>query len=121
MRTITLRRVVVTGLGAITDLGHDVASTWDGMCAGRSGIGPITAFEQDDEWTVRFAGEVGDFDSSHCIDHREAKRMDRACLLGLVAAEEAAISSGIDYSTGAHDRRGVAIGSGIGHRLFTYY
>jgi 3-oxoacyl-[acyl-carrier-protein] synthase II len=114
MRTITLRRVVVTGLGAITDLGHDVASTWDGMTAGRSGIGPITAFEQNDEWTVRFAGEVGDFDTSHCVDHREAKRMDRACLLGLVAAEEAALSSGIDFSTGDHDRRGVAIGSGIG-------
>lgn len=114
MRTITLRRVVVTGLGAITDLGHDVASTWSGMTAGRSGIGPITAFEQNDEWTVRFAGEVSEFDTSHCVDHREAKRMDRACLLGLVAAEEAAISSGIDYTTGAHDRRGVAIGSGIG-------
>jgi len=114
MRTITLRRVVVTGLGAITDLGHDVPTTWGGMTEGRSGIGPITAFEQNDEWTVRFAGEVSEFDTSQCIDHREAKRMDRACLLGLVAAEEAAISSGIDFSTGDHERRGVAIGSGIG-------
>ncbi len=114
MRTITLRRVAVTGLGAITDLGHDVASTWEGMMSGRSGIGPITAFEQNDEWTVRFAGEVGDFDTSHCADHREAKRMDRACLLGLVAAEEAAIHSGFDFQNGDSGRQGVAIGSGIG-------
>ena len=114
MRTITLRRVAVTGLGAITDLGRDVEATWDGMVSGRSGIGPITAFEQNDEWTVRFAGEVSELDSSHCVDHREAKRMDRACLLGLVAAEEAALDSGIDFSTGDHSRRGVAIGSGIG-------
>ncbi|MEC8321648.1 MAG: beta-ketoacyl-ACP synthase II [Planctomycetota bacterium] len=114
MRTITLRRVAVTGLGAITDLGSDVASTWEGMLSGRSGIGPITAFEQDDEWTVRFAGEVDDLDSSHCVDVREAKRMDRACLLGLVAAEEAAMVSGIDFQSGDHSRRGVAIGSGVG-------
>jgi 3-oxoacyl-[acyl-carrier-protein] synthase II len=114
MKTITLRRVVVTGLGAVTDLGTDVASTWEGMMSGRSGIGPITAFEQDDEWTTRFAGEVSDFDPSKIIDVREAKRMDRASLLGLVAAEEAATDSGIDFETGDPDRRGVAIGSGIG-------
>ena len=102
MRTITLRRVAVTGLGAITDLGHDVASTWEGMMSGRSGIGPITAFEQNDEWTVRFAGEVGDFDTSGCVDGREAKRMDRACLLGLVAAEEAALHCGIGFHSPAH-------------------
>lgn len=114
MRTITLRRVAVTGLGAITDLGHDVAATWNAMSEGRSGIGPITAFEQDDEWTVRFAGEVDEFDSSHAVDPREAKRMDRACLFGLVAAEEAAKDCGIDFDSGDHGRRGVAIGSGIG-------
>ena len=114
MKTITLRRVVVTGLGAVTDLGTDVASTWEGMLSGRSGVGPITAFEQDDEWTTRFAGEVSDFDPSKIVDVREAKRMDRASLLGLVAAEEAANDSGIDFATGDPDRRGVAIGSGIG-------
>lgn len=114
MKTITLRRVVVTGLGAVTDLGTDVASTWEGMLSGRSGVGPITAFEQDGEWTTRFAGEVSDFDPSQIIDVREAKRMDRASLLGLVAAEEAANDSGIDFKAGDPDRRGVAIGSGIG-------
>ncbi|MCP3858238.1 MAG: beta-ketoacyl-ACP synthase II [Phycisphaeraceae bacterium] len=114
MKTITLRRVVVTGLGAVTDLGTDVTSTWEGMLSGRSGVGPITAFEQDDEWTTRFAGEVSDFDPSKIVDVREAKRMDRASLLGLVAAEEAANDCGIDFATGDPDRRGVAIGSGIG-------
>ena len=114
MKTITLRRVVVTGLGAVTDLGTDVASTWEGMLSGRSGVGPITAFEQDEEWTTRFAGEVSDFDPSKIVDVREAKRMDRASLLGLVAAEEAANDCGIDFATGDPDRRGVAIGSGIG-------
>ena len=114
MKTITLRRVVVTGLGAVTDLGTDAPSTWEGMVAGRSGVGPITAFEQDDEWTTKFAGEVSDFDSSKVADVREAKRMDRASLLGLVAAEEAANDCGIDFESGDPDRRGVAIGSGIG-------
>ena len=114
MKTITLRRVVVTGLGAVTDLGTDVDSTWEGMVSGRTGIGPITAFEQDDEWTTRFAGEVKGFDPSDVADVRESKRMDRASLLGLVAAEEAALDCGIDFETGDPDRRGVAIGSGIG-------
>ena len=114
MKTITLRRVVVTGLGAVTDLGTDVASTWEAMLSGCSGVGPITAFEQDDEWTTRFAGEVSDFDPSKIVDVREAKRMDRAILLGLAAAEEAANDCGIDFATGDPDRRGVAIGSGIG-------
>ena len=110
MKTITLRRVVVTGLGAVTDLGINVNSTWEGMMSGRTGIGPITAFEQDDEWTTRFAGEVKDFDYSKVADVREAKRMDRASLLGLVAAEEAAKDCGIDFASGDPDRRGVAIG-----------
>ena len=114
MKTITLRRVVITGLGTVTDLGLDVDSTWEGMVSGKTGIGPITAFEQDDEWTTRFAGEVKNFDYSKVADVREAKRMDRASLLGLVAAEEAAHDCGIDFASGDPDRRGVAIGSGIG-------
>ena len=114
MKTITLRRVVITGLGAVTDLGLDVDSTWEGMVSGKTGIGPITAFEQDDEWTTRFAGEVKNFDYSKVTDVREARRMDRASLLGLVAAEEAAHDCGIDFASGDPDSRGVAIGSGIG-------
>ena len=56
------RRVVITGLGAITDLGVGAPSLWSGLSEGRSGIGAITAFEQDDQWTTTIAGEASDFD-----------------------------------------------------------
>ena len=56
MKTIQLRRVVITGLGALTNLGEDVDSTWKALLEGRSGIGPMTAFEQDESWTVNIAG-----------------------------------------------------------------
>jgi len=108
------RRVVVTGLGAITDVGKDVPTLWRSLVEARSGIDRISAFEQDDQWTVTIAGEVRDFEPSGVIDHREAKRMDRFCLLGLYAAVEAATDSGVDFTRGDPYRRGVAIGSGIG-------
>ena len=114
MKTITLRRVVVTGLGSVTDVGTDAPSTWEAMLAGKSGVAPIESFEQNDEWSTRFGGEVKNFDPSGVIEHREAKRMDRASLLGLVAAEEAAKDCGVDFTEGDPYRRGVAIGSGIG-------
>jgi len=114
MRTIQLRRVVVTGLGAVTDVGHDVPSMWESLVAGRSGIGPISYFEQSEDWGVRFAGEVRDWDPTKVIDAREAKRMDRFCQLGLAAAVEAAADCGIDFKSGDPYRRGVAIGSGVG-------
>lgn len=114
MRTIQLRRVVVTGLGAVSCLGSDVPTMWKAMLAGQSGVGPITAFEQDDQWTVRIAGEVRSFDPSSIIEHLELKRMDRFCALGIVAADEAARDCGIDFTAGDPYRRGVAIGSGIG-------
>lgn len=114
MRTITLRRVVVTGLGAVSNLGHSAAATWAAMKAGKSGISPIKSFEATPEWTVRFAGEIHAFEPSF-IDGREQKRMDRFCLLGLGAAEDAVKDCGFDFQ-GAKDpyRNGVVIGSGIG-------
>ena len=115
-RTITLRRVVVTGLGAVTDVGLDVPTFWKSLLDGTSGIGPITSFPQTDDWSTRFGGEVRGFDpEKHMgVDGREAKRMDRFCLYGLGAAVEAARDCGIDFATGDFERRGVAIGSGIG-------
>ena len=104
----------MTGLGSVTDLGTDVDSTWSGMKAGRSGISSITSFDQNEDWSTRFGGEIHDFDFSHVVDFREAKRMDRVSLLGMVAAEEAALDCGIDFQSGDPYRRGVAIGSGIG-------
>jgi 3-oxoacyl-[acyl-carrier-protein] synthase II len=113
MRTLQLRRVVVTGLGAVSDIGLSASAMWEAMKAGRSGIGPIEAFEQSADWTVRFAGEAKDFECT-CVDGREQKRMDRFCLLGMQAAEEAARNCGIDFQSGDPYRRGVIIGSGIG-------
>jgi 3-oxoacyl-[acyl-carrier-protein] synthase II len=108
------RRVVVTGLGAVTNIGADVPSTWDAMINGRSGIGPITAFPQDDQWVVRIAGEIHNWNPSAVLEHNELKRMDRFCALAMCAAEEAAGDCGIDLKQGDPYRRGVVIGSGIG-------
>jgi len=114
MRTITLRRVVVTGLGAVSNLGPSAASMWAAMRQGRSGIGPIRSFDAGPEWSVRFAGEIDGYDPSF-IDGREQKRMDRFCLLGLGAAEDAVQDCGFDFRNAADPyRNGVVIGSGIG-------
>lgn len=123
MRTQTLdgevpmTRVVITGMGAITNLGHDAASTWAGMREGRSGIstiegGDFAAYE--DNWAVRIGGQVKGWDPSTRIDPREAKRLDRCTQLGLAAAAEAVEHSGIDFSAEDGDRCGVIVGSGIG-------
>ncbi len=108
------RRVVVTGMGAVTDLGVGAAALWDGLRQGRSGIGRITAFEQDDQWTTTIAGEASDFDPSTFMSTPEARKADRACQMGLAAAAEAVEDCGIDFTQGDPYRRGVAIGSGIG-------
>ena len=108
------RRVVLTGLGAITDIGHDVATTWSSLIEGRSGIGPITSFEQDEKWVARIAGEVHDWDPSEKLDRSELKKMDRFSQLGMWAAIEAMQHSGMDWEQGDPYRRGVVIGSGVG-------
>lgn len=114
MTSMIKRRVVVTGLGAVTNVGTDVPAMWDALTNGRSGIERITCFEQNDEWTVKIAGEVRNWNPGAIIEHNELKRMDRFCALGLCAADEAARDCGIDFNSGEFNRRGVAIGSGIG-------
>ncbi len=114
LRTITLRRVVVTGLGALTPVGNSVAETWDGMVNGRSGIASITLFNANEDWGVRFAGEVRGYDFSTILDGREMRRFDRFAMLALAAATEAANDCGFDFQSGDPYRHGVAIGSGIG-------
>ena len=79
------RRVVVTGMGMLTALGNDVAATWSGMVAGRSGVDTITAFDPS-RVQARIAGEVKDFDSSHILDKKEQRRTDRYIQFGLVAS-----------------------------------
>jgi 3-oxoacyl-[acyl-carrier-protein] synthase II len=108
------RRVVITGVGAVTDLGVGAAQLWRGLSEGKSGISTITAFEQDDQWTTTIAGEASDFDPLNHLEIKEARKVDRVCQLGIAAAVEAAVDSGIDFTQGDPYRRGVAIGSGIG-------
>jgi 3-oxoacyl-[acyl-carrier-protein] synthase II len=110
------RRVVITGYGAITDLGHDAPSTWDAMRSGRSGIGKIDHpdFGQYSDWSVEIAGQVRDWDPGSVIDKKEARRLDRSAQLGLCAAIEAVRHSGWDPSSGDPTRHGVVVGSGIG-------
>ena len=108
------KRVVITGLGAVTDLGVGAEALWHGLCEGRSGIGTITAFEQGDEWLTTIAGEASDFDPADFMSVPDVRKADRACQLGMAAAVEAAKDSGIDFESGDPYRRGVAIGSGIG-------
>jgi 3-oxoacyl-[acyl-carrier-protein] synthase II len=115
------RRVVVTGMGAVTALGQDVASTWAGLLAGRSGVGMITQFDPS-RLSVRIAAEVRDFDASGVLDRKEMRRTDRYIQLGLVAARQAMDQAGLpgrlDDATAA--RTGVILGSGLGgvHTLF---
>ena len=82
------RRVVVTGMGAVTALGHDVASTWEGLVAGRSGVAPITQFDPS-RVSVKIAAEVKDFDPSGVLDRKEMRRTDRYIQFALVTARQA--------------------------------
>lgn len=108
-----MRRVVVTGFGAVTPLGNDVATTWDGLLKGRSGIDRIASFDTS-RHTVKIAGEVKEFDPEQKIPPKSAKRLDRCVQLALWAAIEAVEAAGIDFTQYDPDRVGVIIGSGIG-------
>jgi 3-oxoacyl-[acyl-carrier-protein] synthase II len=109
------RRVVVTGLGMVTALGADVASTWDGLVAGRSGIGPITAFDPS-RLASRIAGEVPDFDPSPVLDRKEQRRNDRYTQLALVATREAMADAGLPERLDGSlaERTGIILGTGLG-------
>lgn len=107
------RRVVITGAGTINPLGHDVASTWQALLAGQSGIGPITLFDAAD-YTTRIAGEVKAFDPVDRFGRKEARRMARQTQLALAAAEEALTTAGLKDGGVARDRAGVIVGSGMG-------
>lgn len=112
------RRVVVTGMGAITPLGHTVEDTWKAALAGESGIGPITQFDPSGVQT-KFAGEVRGWDPELVIPRREARRLDRSAQLFVCAAQQAMDDSGLDFvaDTSDADRAGVVVGSGLGGML----
>ena len=107
------RRVVVTGMGAVTAIGIGVDAFWDGVVNGRNGVKPITLIDTT-EHSVKFAGEVSDFSPLDTIDKREAKRMDRFTQFAVVASEEALCHSGLQITEANADRVGVIIGVGVG-------
>lgn len=107
------RRVVVTGLGAVTPIGNNVEDFWAGIREGKVGIGPITKFDTT-EYKVKIAAEVKDFNAKDHIDPRAARRMDPFCQYAVTAAKEALEDSGIDMEKEDSFRVGVIVGSGIG-------
>jgi 3-oxoacyl-[acyl-carrier-protein] synthase II len=108
-----LKRVVVTGLGAITPLGKNVAETWAALCEGKSGCGPITLFDAS-KFKTQFACEVKDFDPALYFDKKEARKLDRYAQLAIAAVKEAIEDCGIDLETEDKNRIGVIYSAGIG-------
>ncbi|WP_195469219.1 beta-ketoacyl-ACP synthase II [Clostridium sp. D43t1_170807_H7] len=107
------RRVVITGLGAITPIGNNVDSFWEGVKLGKNGIDEISLFNAEN-LKVKMAAEVKDFDPNNFIDKKEAKRMDRYTQFAIIAAEESIKDSNLDFNTLNRERVGVMFGSGIG-------
>lgn len=107
------RRVVITGLGAITPIGNNIDSFWESIKLGKNGIDEISLFNAEN-LKVKMAAEVKDFDPSNFIDKKEAKRMDRYTQFAVIAAEESIKDSNLDFNTLNRERIGVMFGSGIG-------
>ncbi|MFI3122095.1 MAG: beta-ketoacyl-ACP synthase II [Methylococcaceae bacterium] len=107
------RRVVITGLGAITPLANTVSETWDGIINGKSGIGPIDSFDIS-SFATTFGGVIRNFDINRYIPEKDAKRMDGFIHYGIAAGCQALEDSGIEVTEANAERIGVAIGSGIG-------
>lgn len=112
-RPASSRRVVVTGLGLVSPLGNDVASSWDGIINGRSGIGPITHFDASN-YTTRIAGEVRDFDATRWVGAKDAKKMDPFIHYGVGASLMALEDAGLTIDESNAERVGALLGSGIG-------
>ena len=106
------RRVVVTGMGALTPLGESVAAFWDGLLAGRSGVGPMTLADPTD-YPCRISGEVSGFDPERYLERREARRMSRFSQLAVAATQEAAAQARLD-GVSDRERIGVLLGNGNG-------
>jgi 3-oxoacyl-[acyl-carrier-protein] synthase II len=108
-----LKRVVVTGLGALTPIGNNVEAFWAGLMSGKSGAAPITYFDAS-KFKTRFACELKNFDITDHIERKEARKMDRYTQYAMVSTEEAIIDSGFNLDKLDKDRIGVIWGSGIG-------
>lgn len=110
---MTKRRVVVTGIGTINPIGHNVEETWKSIEEGKCGIAPISLFDTKG-MKVTLAGEVKDFDVTKYIDKKEAKKMDRFIQMGMIASHEAMLDSELDINNIDSHRFGVIVSSGIG-------
>ncbi len=111
-----LQRVVVTGLGAVTPIGNSVAEYWSGLTSGRNGVASISLFDAS-RHACRFAAEVKDFVPTGFLEPKEAKRWDRYCKFGVVAAKQALADAGLEITEANAERIGVSIGSGVGGLL----
>ena len=107
------RRVVITGLGLISPVGNDVATGWNNLVAGKSGIGPITRFDAS-ALSTRFAGEVKDFDPAAWLPPKEVRHFDTFIHYGVAAGLQAVRDSGLEVTEANADRIGCMVGSGIG-------
>ncbi len=113
---MNLKRVVVTGIGALTPIGNTLSDYWGGLKSGRSGAAPITRFDAT-LFKTRFACEVKGFDATRFMDRKEARKLDPSTQYALVATDEAIIHSGLPLDKVNPDRVGVIWGSGIGGLL----
>ena len=107
------RRVVVTGMGTVNPLAHNVSETWQAVQEGRSGVSHITAFDTSD-YSCKVAGEVKDFDPTVWMPRKDARKMARFCQFAVAGAVQAVEDSGIDSEELNRDRVAVILGNGIG-------
>ena len=107
------RRVVITGLGAVSPIGNTAVESWAAVREGKCGIGPITRYDTTDR-KVKLAGEVKNFDAAGLLGKRECKKLDLFTQYALAATDEAVAGSGINWEQEDRSRCGVVFGSGIG-------
>ena len=110
---MTSKRVVVTGLGALTPLGNSLSEFWEGLVSGKSGAAPISYFDTS-EFKTKFACELKNYDPLNYFDRKEARKQDKFCQYAMIASDEAIIDSNINLEKINLDRSGVIWGAGIG-------
>src|SRR3990167_8852994 len=107
------RRVVITGMGLVSPLGNDMATSWDGIVNGRSGLGPITTFDTEG-YSTKIAGEIRGFDPTAFVPPKDVKKMDSFIHYGLAASLMAMEDAGPEVTEAKAERIGAIIGAGIG-------
>ena len=113
MTTTEKKRVVITGMGAITPIGNNLEAYWQGLLAGKSGIGPITLFDAS-KHKCRIAGEVKGFDPLEHLDAKDAKRTDRFAQFAIAASKQALVDASLTITDLNAEQVGVMIGTGVG-------